>query len=123
MSLDDIEGLDVPMDVDPDELDEDEMLKYMMGEAHEAGCDLRDTVIPYAVRWYTGECKAEDDDDDDEDEEEESEDEDDDDDEDDSDDEPKGKGKKGAKKTSPKTGPKKSPKTGPAAEPKTEECK
>jgi len=129
MPIDALEGLDIPMDVDPDEIDEDEMLEYMMGSAHEAGCEIRDSVIPYAVRWYTGECKEDDDDDDDEDDEEEDDDDDDEDD-DDSEDEseddmPKGKGKgRGAKKGATKKSPKSSPKTGPAGDPqKTEECK
>merc|ERR550537_124184 len=86
-----------------DEGDEEQIISFMMENDHEAGCALRDNVIPFAVRWFTGEAAPEGDDDDDDegDEEEEDEDDDDDDDDDDedeSDDEPPARGKKGAPK-------------------------
>eukprot|EP00931_Biecheleriopsis_adriatica_P068045 TRINITY_DN42084_c0_g1_i1.p1 TRINITY_DN42084_c0_g1~~TRINITY_DN42084_c0_g1_i1.p1 ORF type:complete len:345 (+),score=126.77 TRINITY_DN42084_c0_g1_i1:44-1036(+) len=102
------EGQPLPEDCDPHEIamamdadedcDEEDMVDFLMENDYEIGQALREQIIPFAVRWYTGEAAPEDDD---YDEDEESEDEDDDDDEededDDEDDAPKGKaGKKKA---------------------------
>lgn len=107
--------------------DEEDIVGVLMEHEHGAASSVRDFIIPYAVRWFTGEAKPEgDDDDDDEDGEEESDDEGDDEEEDsESDDEPKAKGKKGAPaKKSPKDKAKKSPKLGAGGDPKEkEECK
>ena len=71
----------------------------MLENDHEGGCALRDNIIPFAVRWYTGEAAPEEDDDDEGDEEEDDDDEDEeDDDEDESEDEPPARGRKGAPK-------------------------
>merc|ERR1711972_684641 len=115
-------------DLDPEDLEGEGLMEFLMESDYEAGSALKDSIIPFAVRWYTGECCDEDEDDDDEDDESEEDDDEDDEDSDD-DDEPASKGKgKGrganAKKGVPKKSPKQSPSTGPAAEPgKTEECK
>eukprot|EP00274_Cyanoptyche_gloeocystis_P008089 CAMPEP_0196660148 /NCGR_PEP_ID=MMETSP1086-20130531/38352_1 /TAXON_ID=77921 /ORGANISM="Cyanoptyche gloeocystis , Strain SAG4.97" /LENGTH=389 /DNA_ID=CAMNT_0041994425 /DNA_START=56 /DNA_END=1225 /DNA_ORIENTATION=+ len=94
-----------PPKMPEEELDaeEEEQLQEALEADFELGSQLKDRIIPHAVKWYTGEALAdeldeddeegedEDEEDDDEDEEEE-----DDDDEDDDDDEPKAKsGKKG----------------------------
>merc|ERR1712050_123047 len=74
---------------DSDEEDEEEMLGLLMENDCEIGCSVRDQLIPFAVRWFTGEaCPEEFDDDDDFDEDDEEEDSDDDYDDDDDDDEP-----------------------------------
>jgi len=100
--------------MDEEDLDPEELLEMVMEQIDELGCLCKDSLIPFAVRFYTGEAKfdEEDDDDDDEDEEEEDDDDDDDDDDDESEDESP-KGKKGGKKVA---------KAGDAAKPK-EECK
>jgi len=100
------------MDMDEEDMDEDTLLEYMMENDHEVGCAFRDQIIPYAVRWYTGEAAPEEDDAD-EDEESEEEDEDDD---DSDEDEPPAKG--GKKKGGAAKAPSK-----PAAGEKAEECK
>merc|ERR1711972_925653 len=91
-------------DIDPEDLEGEGLVEFLMENDYEAGCAVKDSIIPFAVRWYTGECC-------------------------DTDEDPaskgKGKGRGGnAKKGVPKKSPKQSPSTGPAAEPgKTEECK
>eukprot|EP00747_Dinoflagellata_sp_TGD_P163197 gnl/TRDRNA2_/TRDRNA2_181618_c0_seq1.p1 gnl/TRDRNA2_/TRDRNA2_181618_c0~~gnl/TRDRNA2_/TRDRNA2_181618_c0_seq1.p1 ORF type:complete len:357 (+),score=163.82 gnl/TRDRNA2_/TRDRNA2_181618_c0_seq1:97-1167(+) len=99
-------GMPLPDDVNLDDMeeeseqDDDEMVEMLMDNDHEVGCAIRDQLVPFAVRWFTGEAAPDEDDDDDEDDEEEDDDDedDDDDDEDDEDeeDEPP-KGKKGGK--------------------------
>lgn len=105
--------------------DDDDMARFLLEHQLEVGEALRDQIIPFAVRWFTGEADPRDDeDDDDEDEEEEEDDDDDDDDlESDDDDEPAPKAKGGPKKPSAKKSPKTSPSAKPAADPKQEECK
>mmetsp|Transcript_88061 Transcript_88061/g.252365 ORF Transcript_88061/g.252365 Transcript_88061/m.252365 type:complete len:354 (-) Transcript_88061:254-1315(-) len=109
-----------------DDDDDEDLIAYLMENDLEIGQCVRDNIIPWAVRWYTGEASPEEDDDDDEDEEEE--DYDDDDDEDDSEEPPKGKagrGRAGApppKKGGKKPTPKGSPEQKPGEAPK-EECK
>jgi len=102
------EDLGMFMDEDED-IDPEEAVEMFLSQTDEFGCAVKDALIPFAVRWYTGEAKVDDDDDDDEDSEEES-DEDDDDESESEDEAPKGK--KGGKK-------------GGAAKPdgKKEECK
>jgi len=92
-----------------DDDDDEDLIAYLMENDLEIGQCVRDNIIPWAVRWYTGEAAPEeDDDDDDEDEEEEDYD---DDDEDESEEPPKGKagrGRSGApppKKEKEKGGP------------------
>jgi len=130
------EGGPLPDDIDPEEMrgmcedsedegDEEQIISYMMENDHEGGCALRDNIIPFAVRWYTGEAAPEDDDDDDEDGEEEDDDDDDeeeDDDEDESEDEPPARGRKGGGKGAPKAKAGGKPKAGGEGE-KKEECK
>lgn len=55
-----------------DEEEEEEGVEYLMEASHDLAVTIKDSVIPYAVRWYTGEA-APPMEDDDEDEEEESE--------------------------------------------------
>jgi len=93
---------------DDEEEDEDEWLGMFMDNDHEVGTDIKDSLIPYAVRWYTGEACPEDegdDEDDEDDEDDDDEDEDDDEDDEDEDDEPTPKkGAKGKAKASGKKG-------------------
>jgi nucleosome assembly protein 1-like 1 len=124
---------------DSEEEDED-MLGLLMENDYEIGCAVRDQLVPFAVRWYTGEAAPEEEDDDDydddedlgddDDEDDEEDDEDDDSDEDD-DDEDDVKGKGGGKPAKKRTGsgdkkggpaPKAAP-GGAAPGGKTEECK
>jgi nucleosome assembly protein 1-like 1 len=86
-----------------DDEDDEEMIGMFLENDYECATALRDSIIPYAVRWYTGEAAPEDDSDDDEDSEEEddSEDEDDEDDEEDSPAPKKGKAKADKKKAAP----------------------
>lgn len=116
-----LEGLDDEDDDEPDE----RVLLMLMGSDQEVGEALRDHIVPFAVRWYTGEASPDDDDDDEDDEEE--------DDEDDSEEEESEEESEdeGAKKKGGKNGPKGgkpakgSPATKAAADPnaKQEECK
>lgn len=93
--------------------DEEEIIEGMMDEIYEAAMEVKDRVVPFAVRWYTGEAAPDDEDSDDEGSESEEEDE-------SSEDEaPKGKNKKTQPKKKDGKG---SPGGGPAAAPK-EECK
>jgi len=59
---------DLPDDV-LDEADSEaepgEVMQDFMDNDHENGIALRDQIIPYGVRWYTGEAVMEDDDDED----------------------------------------------------------
>jgi len=85
VNLDDVGGM-------CDEDDDDEgIMEMLMDNDHEVGMALRDQIIPFAVRWYTGEAAPDDDDDDDEDDE-------DDDEEEASEDEPPARGRKAAPK-------------------------
>merc|ERR1711972_1181329 len=102
------------MGMDEDDADEESLLNLLMQQDYEVAAAIKDELIPWAVRWYTGEAAPDRDDDDDE--EEESDDDDDDDEEESSEDE-KPKGKKAGAKASPKGGPKKSPQTGPKKSP------
>mmetsp|Transcript_123026 Transcript_123026/g.244868 ORF Transcript_123026/g.244868 Transcript_123026/m.244868 type:complete len:338 (-) Transcript_123026:19-1032(-) len=101
-------------DDDENEDDFDAVIDLLMENDFEVGCALRDNIIPFAVRWYTGEAAPEEDDDDEESEEEDDDDYDDD--EEDSDDEP-------PKKTSAKKKGQSKPPKGNEPAPKQEECK
>jgi len=79
--------------VDEDEEEDADFMQEYMDNDHEVGTAVRDELIPFAVRWYTGEASPSDDEDD---EDEESEEEDDDDDSE-SEEEESPKGKKGGK--------------------------
>jgi len=92
-----------------DEEDDDEIMEMLMDRDHEIGTAIQDQLIPFAVRWYTGEAAPEEDSDDDDDEDEESEDDD-----DDEDDVPVPKKKGGAKPAGGKPG---------KDQKQTEECK
>lgn len=82
---------------DSDEDDDEDMMELLMENDYEMGCSIRDMLIPFAVRWYTGEANPDDFDDDDEDddgedgEDEDAEDEETDDDDDEDDEPPRGK--------------------------------
>jgi nucleosome assembly protein 1-like 1 len=52
------------MGLDDDEADEEAMMEMIMDNDHDMGIAIRDNIIPYAVRWYTGEAAPEMDDDD-----------------------------------------------------------
>lgn len=43
-------------DDEEEEEDDETLLSYLMDADHEIGIALRDNIIPYAVRWYTGEA-------------------------------------------------------------------
>lgn len=66
------EGGRLPEDVDAEDLaamcqdeklDEGKLLAILMDQDHGVGLAIRDNVIPFAVRWYTGEAAPKDDDD------------------------------------------------------------
>jgi len=81
-----------------DEDDEDDgMMEMLMEQDYEMGTCARDQLIPFAVRWYTGEAAPDDDDEDFDEDEEEDDDEDDEDDDEDSEDEPPARGGKAGK--------------------------
>jgi len=90
------------LEQDSDEEDEEEMLELLMEHDYEMGLLFRDSIVPFAVRFYTGEAAPDDDDDDDEGDEEEEDDDDDEeeeeDDDDDEDESPPPPKKKGAAK-------------------------
>ncbi|CAE7192676.1 NAP1 [Symbiodinium natans] len=74
------EGDELPEDVDTqqlcmqmgdDEMEEEEMVEALLENAYDCGMALRTQIIPYAVRWYTGEAAPDDEYDDEEEEEEE----------------------------------------------------
>lgn len=112
-------------DEEDEDDDDEELCQYLMDNDHECGIAVRDNIIPFAVRWYTGEAAPDYDrmdEEDDEDEEEESEE----DDEESEDDRPKGRGRPGGKAAAKKQGkPKGSPETKPQAggDVQKEECK
>jgi len=104
-----------------DEEDDDELLEYLMDGDHELGTAFRDNIVPFAIRWYTGEAAPEfepgmdDEESEEEDDEEESEEE--------SDDEPpKARGRGGPKASAKKQGKAKGGDAAPGDAPK-EECK
>jgi len=82
-----------------DEEEDDGMMDMLMEQDYEIGTCVRDQLIPFAVRWYTGEAAPDDDDDFDEDGEEDDDDDDDEEDDDeDSEDEPPARGSKNKNK-------------------------
>merc|ERR1712136_125330 len=92
------QGMSVPDDVNLDlddegDEDESEIIEMLMQHDHEVGQAIKGQIIPYAVRWYTGEAAPDDDDDDEDDE-----DDDDDDDEEEEEKPKRGKAKGKAKK-------------------------
>merc|ERR1711865_1309548 len=90
------------MEEEPDADDMEGIVKFALANMHEIGHSIAEEIIPYAVRFYTGEAGDADSDDDDEDSESEDED-----DEDDSEDEPQPKAsakKKGGKVAAPGDG-------------------
>lgn len=94
----------------PEDLESESCAMFMMERDYGMGMSIKDSIIPYAVRFYTGEaCPDDDDEGDDDDEDDDEEDDDDDDDEEEVEMEPKPKGKAkskaGAKaKADPKAG-------------------
>jgi len=98
--------------------DDDNLTSMILEQLHGIGQSIASEIIPYAVRYYTGEAGGDNDDDDDEDPEEEDSNDFDDDDED-SDDEPPPT--KGTKKKGQKAPTANKAEVGPGA--KTEECK
>jgi len=120
-------GADLPDDIPDDMMDDDEsdgdsgqLMEMLIENDHESGVALRDHIIPFAVRWYTGEAVMDDEDEDDEDDESgdsDDEDESEEDDEDDDNEEDHGQ-QKGASVTKPK---KEKEKEKPSQ--KAEECK
>merc|ERR1711896_50291 len=66
--------------------DESDIIEGIMEQDYEVGEGLKNDLIPFAVRWYTGEARPDDLDDDDDDDDDDEDDDDDDDDEDDDDD-------------------------------------
>ncbi|OLP89751.1 Nucleosome assembly protein 1,1 [Symbiodinium microadriaticum] len=118
------EGMPIPDDVnledarglmEDDDDDDEGMMELLMENDYEIGCCVRDQLIPFAVRWYTGEAAPEDHGYDEDEEEDEDEDEDDDDEDDDEDEDERPK--KGFKPPA-----RKGKKDGPPGEGK-EECK
>jgi len=106
----------LPDDIDPheicmaygggDDLDEERLVDLCMDQAFEAGQAIKDQVIPFAVRWYTGEAAPDRGDDSDSQGEEDSDDDDDEEDQTESEDgekrPAKGKSSKSNKKAAPK---------------------
>lgn len=103
-----------------DEDDDDEMMNMLMENDHEIGMAIRDQLIPFAVRWYTGEAAPEQDDDEDDEEEDDDDAGDDEEDESEEDDEPPARGGKKAQAKGKAAGAKKG---ADGAAPKQEECK
>lgn len=77
-------GDDLPEDVDTqqlcmqlgdDDMEEEELVEALLDNAHDAAIALRTQIIPFAVRWYTGEANPEEDEEEEEEEEEEDDDE------------------------------------------------
>jgi len=71
------EGDPLPDDIDPEELklecdsddepeDDEGLMEMLLVNDHECGTAVRDDIVPWAVRWYTGEACPDDDDDEDE---------------------------------------------------------
>uniref|UniRef100_A0A7S1R9E1 Nucleosome assembly protein n=1 Tax=Alexandrium catenella TaxID=2925 RepID=A0A7S1R9E1_ALECA len=108
-------------DEDSDE-DDEQMMDMLLEYDYDAGSSIKDLLIPFAVRWYTGEARPDDDDDDDEDDEEEDDD-DYEDDEDESEDEPAPKKKPQPKKKGGGDDKKKGSGASSEEQPKPEECK
>jgi len=107
------------------DMDEDQIVEYLMDQDHDMGIAIRDNIIPFAVRWYTGEAAPEEDLDEDEEEEEDSQEEDEEEDPSDEDESPKGK-KASAKSRAKGNGekkPKGAGKKGDEGAEKKEECK
>ncbi|CAE7567002.1 ISPE, partial [Symbiodinium microadriaticum] len=71
----DVDTQQLCMQMGDDEMEQEEMVEALLENAYDCGMALRTQIIPFAVRWYTGEA-APDDEYDDEEEEEEEEDED-----------------------------------------------
>merc|ERR1719214_366446 len=84
--------------------DEDGVVEMIMESDLQIGEALKESIIPFAVRWYTGEAAPDDDDDDEDSEEEEDDEESEDEDDDDDDDEPPKKGGKAKAKAKGKAG-------------------
>jgi len=100
----------VPDDVNFDELgcesddEPDQLMELLIEQDHEVGMSVQEQLIPYAVRWYTGEACPEmesDSEDDDDDDDEDDDDDDDDDSEDESDSSPAQKKKVQSKNVAP----------------------
>lgn len=114
------QGMSVPDDVNLDlddegDEDESEIIEMLMQHDHEVGQAIKGQIIPYAVRWYTGEASPDDDDDDEDDE---------DDDDDDDDDEEDESDEESEEEEKPKRGKAKGKAKKPAgAGEKKEECK
>jgi len=106
---------------DDDPEADEEMLAYIMDNDYEVGCALRDNLIPFAIRWYTGEAAPDFERGEDDDEDSEEEDLDDDEEESSEDEAPKGRGKGGAKASAKKQGKAKAGAAPDGA--KQEECK
>jgi len=110
-------------DSDEEAEDDEGLVAMLLENDHEQGTAVRDNIVPWAVRWYTGEACPDDDlddddDDDDDDDADDDSDEDDDDDEDEPPPPPKKKGDKGPAKKDKKKGSE-----GQDGEQKAEECK
>merc|ERR1712118_28199 len=60
---------------DDEDADDDQLVEMLMEQDHEIGSACKDNIVPFAVRWYTGEASPEEDDFDEDGEEEDSEDE------------------------------------------------
>merc|ERR1712112_772086 len=43
-----------------EEDDADDLMEMLMDDDHHKGCAMRSAIIPYAVRWFTGEAAPED---------------------------------------------------------------
>lgn len=59
MEVPDDVAVDSDMGSDPDD---DEIIESLMDRDHDLGSALKDEIIPFAVRWYTGEAAPDDDD-------------------------------------------------------------
>mmetsp|Transcript_36441 Transcript_36441/g.100367 ORF Transcript_36441/g.100367 Transcript_36441/m.100367 type:complete len:338 (-) Transcript_36441:73-1086(-) len=116
------EGMPLPSDVaaeagSDDEGENEGVIDMLMEQDHDMGCALRDSLIPFGVRWYTGEVMPEGFGDDDSDSDEDSEEEENDEDDGDSDAEEKAAVDGGADK------PKADKKKGTEEKKKEEDCK
>jgi len=70
----DVDAPTLCMQMGDDDMEEEDMVEALLDNAHEAAIALRTQILPFAVRWYTGEAAPDESDEEEEEEEEEEED-------------------------------------------------
>lgn len=56
---DSIDPEQVLMMMQSEDAEEKDVIEFFMGSMFEVGCAIRDYIVPYATRWYTGEAAPE----------------------------------------------------------------